>query len=227
MDNTVGSMNAPFCNFFESPKNSYILGLWCADGYHRTSSIGISTIDTEIVKRFYNFLSTFFSKERIKLKLYYPFVSSTEGESEWMEKVGKIFRNFSSKATALAHHLYVDSRPLLRSFREARSLLKVMDDEEIIAAYFAGRFDGDGSLSVDNVSDCRIVYTTFEEAKLDKELLERLSIFDSNIYHYKKAKTFCLYVYKNNVPNFLSKIQKYSIKLQERAFIPRRDLVIS
>lgn len=223
----MGSMNAPFCNFLKSPKNSYILGLWCADGYHRTSSVGISTIDTRIVQSFYNFLSTFFSKERIKLKFYYPFVSSTEGEFEWLEKVGKIFRNFSSKATALAHHLYVDSRPLLRSFREARSVLEAMSGQEIIAAYFAGRFDGDGSLAADGLSDCRIVYATFNEARLDKALLEKLSILRSNIYNYRKAKTFCLYIYKSDVPQFLSRIQEYSIKLQRRAFIPRRDLVIS
>lgn len=219
-------MNAPFCNFFKSPKNSYILGLWCADGYHRTSSVGISTTDTRIVRSFYNFLSTFFFRERIKLKLYYPLASSTEGEDVWLKKVGKIFRNFSSKATALAHHLYVDSRPLLRSFREARSLLEVMDNERIIAAYFAGRFDGDGSLASDGVSDCRIVYTTFDEANLDKILLEKLSVLKSNIYHYRKAKTFCLYIYKGDVPEFIARIQQYSIKLQERAFIPRRDLVI-
>ncbi|MBI2638120.1 hypothetical protein HYW83_00855 [Candidatus Peregrinibacteria bacterium] len=213
MGNTVGSMNAPFCNFFDSSKKSYILGLWCADGYHRTSSVGISTINLRIVNSFYNFFSTLFSKDRIKLKLYYPLVSSTEGESEWLEKVGKIFRNFSSKATALAHHLYVDSRPLLRSFRQARSMLEDMNNKEIIAAYFAGRFDGDGSLSSDGVSDCRIVYTTFEEAKLDKKLLEKLSILYSNIYLYKKAKTFCLYIYKSNAPNFISRIKKYSTKL--------------
>lgn len=220
-------MNAPFCNFFESSKNAYILGLWCADGYHRTSSVGISTIDMRIANSFYDFFLNFLPKERIKLKLYYPWVSSTEGEFKWRKKVGKIFRNFSQKATALAYHLYVDSRPLLRSFRGARNVLNTMNDEKIIAAYFAGRFDGDGSLASDGISDCRIVYTTFEEARLDKELLEKLSILQSNIYNYNKAKTFCLYIYKKNVPNFLSKIQKHSIKLQERAFIPRRDLVIS
>lgn len=220
-------MNAPFCNFFNSPKKSYILGLWCADGYHRTSSIGISTTNIRIVNIFYNFLLNLFSKERIKLKLYYPLVSSTEGESVWFKKVGKLFRNFSPKATALAHHLYVDSRPLLRSFRQARSMIEVMNGQEIISAYFAGRFDGDGSLAFDGVSDCRIVYTTFEEAELDKKLLGRLSIVNCNIYSYKKAKTFCLYIYVSDVPQFLSQIQKYSIKLQERAFIPRRDLVIS
>ena len=227
MGNTVGSMNAPFCNLFESSFKAYILGLWCADGYHRTSSIGISTVDLDILENFYKFLITLFPQERLRLKFYYPPVSCTDGELEWSKRVGKIFRYISGKALSLAYHLYVDSRPLLRSFREARLQLSEATDKEILSAYFAGRFDGDGSLAKNGLNDCRIVYSDFTEADIDKKLLGKLGIRKVNIYYYANAKTHCLYIFKKEVTNFLGRIQKYSIKLQRRAFIPRRDLVIS
>ncbi|MBI4994795.1 LAGLIDADG family homing endonuclease [Candidatus Peregrinibacteria bacterium] len=206
-------MNAPFYNLFKSPFEAYILGLWCADGYHRTSSIGISTTNERILSTFYAFLKNLFAINRLKLKLYYPEVSSTEGEYKWRKRVGKIFRNISRKATSLAYHLYVDCRPLLRSFQDSRTRVNTITKPALIAAYFAGRFDGDGSIALNKKNDCRIVYSNFNEVMIDKKLLERLGIVYTSIYHYKKAKTFCLYIHTGETRNFISRIKKFSIRL--------------
>lgn len=71
MGNTVGSANADFWNL-KTKEDAYIIGLWCADGYHRTSSIGISNTDTDLIERFREFFLKFLPEERIKLRTYNP-----------------------------------------------------------------------------------------------------------------------------------------------------------
>lgn len=219
MGNTVGSPDARFCDLFTSPERAYILGLWCADGYHRTSSIGISTTDSYILNSFYSFLIDFFKKDRLRIKFYYPLPGSDEWQWIWQNKVGKTECCTSYKARYLAYHLYVNSRPLLRFFQKSRMELDSWHDRFLISAYFAGRFDGDGSIAKDGKSDCRIVYSNEKEALMDRLLLERISIFDSNVYRYKKARTFCLYVYQHQVSHFLAQISSFSFKLQKRASV--------
>lgn len=92
-------------------------------------------------------------------------------------------------------------------------------------AYFAGRFDGDGSVDKNLRSDCRIVYASKQEAELDQELLTKIGIRQTRIYYYKTAKTFCLYVSRYEAKKFLDKIFSHSIKLQKLVRVPRRDLV--
>jgi intein/homing endonuclease len=119
----------------------------------------------------------------------------------------------------------VNSRPLLREFRKAKNNLDRLRQRNIIKAYFAGRFDGDGSIDKNLKSDCRIVYTRKDEAETDKKLLQKISITKTKIYHYKSAKTFCLYISRYEVKKFLEKIIPYSLKLQKLVSVPRRDLV--
>jgi hypothetical protein len=119
----------------------------------------------------------------------------------------------------------VNSRPLLREFRKAKKNLENLKEIKIIKAYFAGRFDGDGSIAGDFRSDCRIVYTRRFEAELDKKLLRKIGITKTTIYHYKSAKTFCLYVSRYEAKKFLRMIFPYSLKLQKLVPAPRRDLV--
>lgn len=193
MGNTVGSTNADnLCNFFTSPEDAYILGLWCADGYWWASSVGLSNVDTELLSRFEKFLLKRFPKERIK------------------------FNN---------HHLYVNSRPLLREFVAAKRNLERLRGKEIINSYLAGRFDGDGSIDKNLRNDCRIVYGRRREAEIDRKLLRKVGIKKTKIYYYRTARTFCLYISRFEAGKFLESIYSYSSKIQKlSAFVSRRDL---
>jgi len=72
----VGSTSTNFCNFFSSEKDAYILGLWCADSYWWTSSIGLSNTDPDLVEIFRKFLKRFFLGNRIKFNRNHLFVNS-------------------------------------------------------------------------------------------------------------------------------------------------------
>jgi len=76
MGNTVGSTNTNFCNFFSNEKDSYILGLWCADSYWWASSIGLSNTDPHLIKRFRGFLMEHFPGTRIKFRDNHLYVNS-------------------------------------------------------------------------------------------------------------------------------------------------------
>ena len=123
------------------------------------------------------------------------------------------------------NHLFVNSRPLLREFRKAKDNLESLKKETIIKSYFAGRFDGDGSIDRNLRNDCRIVYGRKSEAEIDKEILRRIGISKAKIYYYKSAKTFCLYISRYETKKFLENIMSHSLKLQKLVLVPRRDLV--
>ena len=203
MGNTVGSANIDFWNL-KTKDDAYIVGLWCADGYHRTSSIGISNTDADLIEKFREFFLKFLSKERLKLRIYHP---------------DKFLRRTK------AYHLYVNNRPLLRKFREFKNNATKSINGDLILPYMAGRFDGDGSVAKDFYCDCRIVYSNLEEAQNDLALMFSLGFKKMKIYHYQTAKTFCLYFSRLETNKFLSLIYPYSIRLQKSVFVPRRDLI--
>ncbi len=122
------------------------------------------------------------------------------------------------------HHIFVNSRPLLREFVSAKSNLENLKDKDILKAYFAGRFDGDGSISKDFRSDCRIVYSNRKEVEVDQKLIKIIGISKTKIYYYQSAKTFCLYISRFEAENFINQISLYSLKMQKLMFVPRRDL---
>lgn len=190
MGNIVGSTNVNFCNFTSDKKDAYILGLWCADSYWWSSSIGLSNTDPDLIEKFKNFLKKHFPEDRIR------------------------FNN---------HHLFVNSRPLLREFRRAKDNLHRLKTAKVIRPYFAGRFDGDGSIDKNLRNDCRIVYGKRSEAEMDKKILQKIDVTNTKIYYYKSANTFCLYVSRYEANKFLENIFPYSIKLQKLTFVPRRD----
>lgn len=167
----MGSANIYFGNFYCDNELAYILGLWCADGYYWSSSIGLSNVDTALIERFKRFLLKFFGEERLKLKIYYP-SNIQKPES------GNVSATYlpMRKVKQIAYQIYANSRPLLRIIREARSYILKMRDHACVKAYFAGRFDGDGSVAKDRKSDCRIVYSNENEARIDQQLLIRLGI---------------------------------------------------
>lgn len=204
MGNTVGSTNTDFCDLKIDGETAYIIGLWCADGHHRTSSIGLSNTNRELINRFSDFLLKLFGKDRLKMDIYLP-------------------DQFKRRTTA--YHIYVNSRPLLRKFMSfKRNGFEPLSDD-LIAPYFAGRFDGDGSVASDFYRDCRIVYGNSEEAEKDRALLIRLGFEKVKIYRYRTAKTFCLYISRLETKRFLSLIHRYSLRLQKSVFVPRRDLI--
>ena len=184
MGNTVGSANTDFWNL-KTKDDAYIIGLWCADGYHRTSSIGISNTDTNLVEKFREFFLKIFPKERIKLRIYNP---------------------DAFKRRTKAYHLYVNSRPLLRKFKQTKEHVHNIVSEEFILPYMAGRFDGDGSVASNFYSDCRVVYSNREEAENDLKLMRSLDFVKMKIYHYRAARTFCLYFSRFETKKFLSLI---------------------
>lgn len=204
MGNTVGSANTDFCDLEFNKETAYIIGLWCADGYHRTSSIGISNTDTELVNAFRIFFLKKFREERIKMRTYAPDI-------------------FKRRTTA--YHLYVNSRSLLRTFREYKRNVSKYISGTFIAPYMAGRFDGDGSVAKNFRNDCRIVYGSREEAEEDLALMRSLGFEKMRTYEYRSARTFCLYFSRYETNMFLSLIYPYSIRLQKSVFAPRRDLV--
>lgn len=205
MGNTVGSTNIDFCNFPNTAFDAYIIGLWCADGYHRTSSIGLSNTDEKLIKKFSEFLLQIFPKKRLKLRIYKP---------------------DHYKRRTRAYHIYVNCRPLLRRFKNLKENIVANIKYSHIFPYLAGRFDGDGSVANDFYSDCRIVYGNLSEAKQDFSLMKNIGFKKMKIYHYKTAKTYCLYVSRLETINFLSKIYPYSLKLQKSVFVPRRDSAV-
>ena len=194
MGNTEGSTSTNFCNFLSNEKDAFILGLWCADCYWWSSSIGLSNVDAELIDIFRTFLLNLFPKERIKFN-----------------------RN----------HIFVNSRPLLREFREAEKNLEKLEKPNIIKAYFAGRFDGDGSVDKNLRNDCRIVYSNKAEVGIDKVILGKIGITNVKIYYYKSAKTYCLYISRFEAKQFLDYILPYSLKLQKLVLVPRRDLTLA
>jgi len=201
--NPVGSVNTDFCNLFRNDaETAYAIGLWCADGYHRTSSIGLSNTNKDLIERFSQFLLREFPQERLKLRLYYP-----------DEKLRR----------TTAYHAYVNCRPLLRKFKELKKDPATFITKDLVWPYFAGRFDGDGSVGKDFYRDCRIVYGSEIEAKNDLALLEMKDLQLCKIYHYKTARTFCLYISRLETRKFLSEIYPYSVRLQKSVFTPRRD----
>ena len=204
MGNTVGSANTDFCNFLIDRKTAYIIGLWCADGYYRTSSIGISNTDVDLVDRFRKFFLNLFAKDRLKLDIYYP---------------------DQYKRRTKAYHLYVNSRPLVRKFRDFKNNISEFISGNLATPYLAGRFDGDGSVAKDFYRDCRIVYGDLKEAEHDLEMIKSAGFNGVKIYHYRTARTFCIYISRMETNKFLSLIYPYSTKLQKSVFAPRRDLV--
>lgn len=212
MGNTVGS-SSELLSLVTDKESAYILGLWCADGHHWTSSIGLTSIDSRLADRFVNFLEKLFPKQRIKWQIYYPLGNKPKGISAPMQPL--------KKAKHIVYRPYVNSRPLLRMFRAAEKQVGCLPQKYIIP-YFAGRYDGDGSVDKNLRNDLRIVYSNEVEAKLDQFLLAKLSRYKTQVYHYKSARTYVLYISRYSAKRFLQDIAKYSVIVS--TLLPRRDL---
>ncbi len=197
----------------------YILGLWGADGYHRTSSIGLTAIYPELIKRFYHFLAEIFPLERMRLRVY-----TNQGKPRplppamrWYQ--GKTTFSKGTKLSNQAWQLYVNSRPLLRKFRsQLKQRLSI--PKKAIVPYIAGRFDGDGSVAKNLKNDFRITYYNRSQAEIDQKLLIKASFTHNNIYQYKQAGTHVIYVSTKESISLVNRLKPYSAKLSKRLVTP-------
>ena len=214
MDNTVGSINIK--NLLSTSKGAYILGLFCSDGYQRTSSIGISNSSEDLLIIFADFLLNYFPRERLRIRAYYPYLSKSFSLSQKLKRVtNNIVYYPSVKAKKIACHLYVNSRPLLRLFNEAKESIDCVN-KKVIPSYLAGRFDGDGSVNKYKNRDFRFIYSNKKEAEIDKIHLKKIGINNSSIYRYQFANTYCLYVWRGEIEKLINKLIPYSVYLQMR-----------
>ena len=211
-DNTVGSWST---HFWEKYKNDcYAFGLWCADGYHRSSSIGITNIDIRLIEKFREFLLKEFPESRLRLRMYHP--KSVEPDIAQFRHLSTNIVSYPMRKSAhIAMQLYVNSRPLLRHIQASRKNVGLMTNHEQIATYFAGRFDGDGSVSADSKTYCRIAYSTEAEARIDQQLLAKIGYENTSVYHYRHAQEYCLYVSKNIAQSFIGTISRNAITTPE------------
>lgn len=184
MGNTVGSKFN-----FKSAEDYYILGLWLADGYWYSSSIGLTSVNSRLIDRFTKFLFKINPNFKIKKRTYKP--------------------NGINKHKQIAIQVYVNNRPLTRLFMSMKTGVLKIPSKHLLA-YLAGRIDGDGHIDSKYRSGIRIAYSSNEDALRDQLLFGETNV---SLYQYKTAKTFVLYLKKHYRDIILSKLKLYSVKL--------------
>lgn len=185
--------------------DAYALGLWCADSYWWSSSIGLSNVEPELILRFGRYLTNFLSPDRLRLRIYR--VPEVAVDERMLELTDNISVRPAHKMRRNAYHVYVNSRPLLRAFLNARRQL-VSLPTAMVGPYIAGRFDGDGNFG----TRIRIAYSHLEETELDAELLSAAGIPHTSVLYYSKANEYCVYIHEDQIYNFRKLIDSYSWK---------------
>lgn len=184
MGNTVGSKFS-----FKTAEDFYILGLWLADGYWRSSSIGLTSVNPKLINRFVKFFLRVSPDHLIKKRIY-----EVKKEDKRRQK---------------AFQVYVNNRPLTRLFMSTKTgVLNI--PSRYLTAYLAGRIDGDGHVDTKHRSGIRIAYSSFNDASRDQKMF---GVANMSLYHYKAANTFVLYLKKHYRDNILNKTKISSIKL--------------
>jgi hypothetical protein len=184
MGNTVGSKF-----FFKTAEDFYILGLWLADGYWRSSSIGLTSVNSQLINRFKKFLLRVAPSHPLKMRIY----DVTE----------------TNRRRQTAFQVYINNRPLTRLFMSYKTgVLKI--PHRYLLAYLAGRIDGDGHIDTKHRSGIRIAYSSNEDALRDQNLFGNTNM---SLYQYKAARTYVLYLKKSFREQVLQEIGKYSLKL--------------
>lgn len=183
---------------------AYALGLWCADSYWRSSSIGLSNVEPELIIRFARYLSRVLGPDRLRLRIY-----QVEGDPPDPRVLGlteKVSVCAPFKMRHTAYHVYVNSRELVRFFFSRRGRLSEIPPS-FVGPYVAGRFDGDGNLG----TRVRIAYTREEEASCDAILLQIVGIRTSVLY-YSTSSEYCIYLHKCDETKFIELISPFSWK---------------
>lgn len=184
MGNTVGSKG-----FFKTAEDFYVLGLWLADGYWRSSSIGLTSVSPKLTNRFEKYFLRIAPSSPIKERIY----PIKEGE----------------KRKQVAKQVYINNRPLTRLFMSFKTG-ELQIPHSYLLAYLAGRIDGDGSVDTKYRSGIRIAYSSEEDALRDQKLFGKANV---SLYQYKLAGTFVLYLKKHYRDQIAKAIKKFSVKL--------------
>lgn len=197
MGNTVGSTSANLCNFFSNAKDAYILGLWCADSYWWSSSIGLSNTNEKLIEKFRSFfLEKGFPEDRIRYNRDHLFVNSRP-----------LLREFTAGRKMLGR---LKKEEIIRAYLGGRFDGDGCINEDMrkdCRIVYTGKEAGRA------------------EAEFDRTLLKKLGIVETTIYYYRTSLTFVLYISRFVAEEFVEKILPYSLKLQKLALVPRRDLV--
>lgn len=175
--------------YFKTAEDFYILGLWLADGYWRSSSIGLTSVSTILISKFSKFLLRVAPSHSLKQRIYPVRI----GEKRKQEAI----------------QVYINNRPLTRQFMSFKTG-DLYVPEPFLMAYLAGRIDGDGHIDTKHRSGIRIAYSSKEDAIRDQKLFGFANV---SLYQYKAAGTFVLYlkkIYRNRISQ---EIKKYSVKL--------------
>jgi hypothetical protein len=192
-------------DFVKDADDAYALGLWCADSYWWSSSIGLSNVEPELIVRFGKYLCKTLGPDRIRLRAYK--VPEEPIDVRVLELTARLSVRPAFKMRRTAYHVYVNCRPLVRRFFQARKRLAEMAPRWV-GPYIAGRFDGDGSFG----TRVRIAYTTLEEAEIDARLLSAAGIEKTSVLYYSKANEYCIYIHESDRQLFLSLIGPFSWK---------------
>lgn len=184
MGNTVGSKS-----FLRTAEDYYCLGLWLADGYWRASSIGLTSVDPELIRRFAIFLQKKAPHALVKRRIYHV----KKGE----------------KRRQVAVQMYINNRPLTRQFM-AYKTLRFLIPVRFRLAYLAGRIDGDGSVDTVYRSGIRIAYSSREDAQHDQYIFGKNNV---SLYHYRAARTYVLYLRKKYRDVIMQDLRRISVKL--------------
>ncbi len=184
MDNTVGSKA-----IFNTAEDFYILGLWLADGYWRSSSIGLTSVTPDLINKFCKFLIKIAPSCPIKKRVY--------------------FVKKGDKRKQTAFQVYINNRPLTRMFMSLKTGALQIPNQYLLA-YLAGRIDGDGHVDTKHRSGIRIAYSSKEDARRDQIMFGETNV---SLYQFKAARTYVLYLKKHFRDQISQEIGKYSLKL--------------
>lgn len=185
----MGSLSLKNANDF------YFVGLWLADGYWRSSSVGLSSTNEILLSKFKSFLKEKCPTHNLKERIYFP-------------------RN-GEKRKLIAKHVYVNSRLFTRFLMKIKNDGQFTVSQKFIPAYFAGRIDGDGHVDKKYRTGIRIIYSTKFDATRDLKFLKKLEENPASLYFYKKANTWVLYFRKHFLDKIIPKMKKYSLKLSD------------
>lgn len=207
MGNPVGSR----LTYPGTVEEAYFVGLWRADGYSWTSSIGISNTDPRLAKWTSDFLTKICGPIRVRWRVYLPV--GIETPPSWLGGIGRpyVVRPVQ-KARRVSYHVYVNHRPFLRQVKQWVSRVDRWP-AGTVWPYFAGRFDGDGHISKNGRWGVRIAYGTSIEAQADQAFLARVGRMESRVYRFRAARMSVLYILKRHRPVFLNAIRPFSVKL--------------
>ncbi len=168
---------------------AYILGLWLADGYWRSSSIGLTSVNPKLIDKFSKFLLKVAPSHPLKKRIY------------------EVKKGEKRKQTAV--QVYVNNRPLTRLFMSTKTGDLNVSSKNLLA-YLAGRIDGDGHVDTKHRSGIRIAYSSNEDAVRDQKMFGETNV---RLYQYTQAGTYVLYLKKHFRERISKEIKKFSLKL--------------